>query len=83
MQVNLTDSYDNIHSTSSNSRQHIHSRSVACGIHCAQEHHNVFPRRLAGGGFKLSLISLSSVLSSTWTVCVGSNEYGRTAIINI
>ena len=49
MQVNLTDSCDNIHSTSSNSR---HSRSVACGIHCAQEHHNVFPRRLASGGFR-------------------------------
>ena len=79
MQVNLTDSCENILSTSSNSRQHTHSRSVAklaCGIHCAHEHHNVCPRRLSGGGLSCSSISLSSALSSTWTIevlRVGSN----------
>ena len=39
--MEVSNETSDIHSTSSNSRQHTDSRSVACGIHCAQEHHNV------------------------------------------
>ena len=51
MQVNLTDSCDNIHSTSSNSRQHtLTLGTVACGIQCAQEHHNRGVSRISARG---------------------------------
>ena len=51
MQINLTDSCDNIHSTSSNSRQHtLTLGTVACGIQCAQEHHNRGVSRISARG---------------------------------
>ena len=35
---------------------HTQSHSVSCRIHCAQEHHNVFPRRLSYFSILLSIM---------------------------
>ena len=60
-EVNLTDSCENIRSTSSNSLQRTHSRSVACGIHCAQENNNACISRTAGRWRALVLLDIAVI----------------------